>query len=152
MQFNNILGLESTELSFRCSFVIFYMTTNLAEIYIMELQIFIGDIAMKDLLDVLLDQNDNDPIVLTDGDGKILAFEQIAVIPYNNNDDIVLYAILKPISEIKGIADDEAVVFKAVVGESGDTILIVERDEIIAIEIFNMYYDIFEEVHKNESK
>lgn len=118
----------------------------------MELQIFIGDIAMKDLLDVLLDQNDNDPIVLTDGAGKILAFEQIAVIPYNNNDDIVLYAILKPISEIKGIADDEAVVFKAVVGESGDTILIVETDEIIAIEIFNMYYDIFEEVHKNESK
>lgn len=106
----------------------------------------------KDLLDILLDQDNKDPIVLTDENGKKLAFEQVAIIPYDIEDDKVLYVVLKPISKIKGIADDEAVVFKVVEDEIGNAVLRVEDDEIIAIEIFNKYYDMLEEARKNKPK
>ena len=46
-----------------------------------------------DILDVLLDENNKEPIVLVDGEGKKLSFEQIAVIPYNDK----VYCVLKPI-------------------------------------------------------
>ncbi len=35
-----------------------------------------------DLLDVLLDQDNKEPIVLMDENGKQMTFEQVAVIPY----------------------------------------------------------------------
>lgn len=35
-----------------------------------------------DLLDVLLDQDNKEPIVLVDENGRQLTFEQVAVIPY----------------------------------------------------------------------
>lgn len=103
-----------------------------------------------DLLDILLDRDNRDPIVLIDENGAKLAFEQIAVIPYDVGDDNVLYAVLKPISKIKGIADDEAVVFKVVDDGAGNAFLRVEDDELTAIEIFNKYYDMLEEVHNNK--
>ena len=61
-----------------------------------------------DLLDVLLDHENKEPIQMMDEKGKILEFEQVAIIPYKKQ----LYCILKPISEIKGVADDEAIVFR----------------------------------------
>lgn len=106
----------------------------------------------KDLLDVLLDQGNKDPIVLTDEKGKKLAFEQVAIIPYGVDEDKTLYVVLKPITKIKGIADDEAVVFKVIEDEVGNAVLRVEDDELIAIEIFNKYYDMLEEARKNDPK
>ncbi len=107
---------------------------------------------MGDLLDILLDKDNRDPIVLTDEKGEKLAFEQVAIIPYDANDDKILYVVLKPISKIKGIQDDEAVVFKVVVDEIGNAVLRIEDDELIAIEIFNKYYDMLEEARKNNPK
>lgn len=107
---------------------------------------------MLDLLDVLLDPDNKDPIVLTDEKGKKLAFEQVAIIPYGVDDNKTLYVVLKPISKIKGIADDEAVVFKVIDDEVGNAVLCVEDDELIAIEMFNKYYDMLEEAHKNKRK
>ncbi|MCM1533664.1 MAG: hypothetical protein NC099_03315 [Corallococcus sp.] len=104
---------------------------------------------MKDLLDILFDKENKEPIVLVDENGKKLAFEQVAVIPYDVNDDKVLYVVLKPISQIDGIADDEAIVFKVDEDKYGNAFLRVEDDELTAIEIFNKYYDLLEEVHKN---
>ena len=46
--------------------------------------------AQMDILDVLLDENNKEPIVLMDDKGKKLSFEQIAVIPYNNK----IYCVL----------------------------------------------------------
>ena len=40
------------------------------------------DLKPIDILDVLLDQDNKDPIVLVDENGKQLTFEQVAVIPY----------------------------------------------------------------------
>ena len=36
------------------------------------------------IIDILLDEVNKDPIVLVDENGKKLTFEQIAVIPYND--------------------------------------------------------------------
>ena len=40
------------------------------------------DLRPVDILDVLLDQDNKEPIVLVDEAGKQLTFEQVAVIPY----------------------------------------------------------------------
>ena len=51
---------------------------------------------MVDIYDILLDEGNREPIVLTDDNGRKTAFEQIAVIPYNEK----LYCILWPIDKI----------------------------------------------------
>ena len=45
-----------------------------------------------DLLDILLDENNDEPISLFDEDDREVKFEQVAVIPDNDK----IYAILKP--------------------------------------------------------
>jgi len=66
------------------------------------------EIVKVDLLDVLLDENNKAPIYMYDDKGNQLEFEQVAVIPYGEDD---LYCILKPITKIEGVKDDEAIVF-----------------------------------------
>lgn len=94
---------------------------------------------MADIYDVLLDEENKDPIVLVDGNGRKTAFEQIAVIPYNEK----LYCILKPVDKMENVADDEAIVF--FVDEKGDeNVLEVETDELTAMEVFAQYYDLLD--------
>lgn len=100
----------------------------------------------KGILDILLDKDNRDPIVLTDGEGRRISFEQIAIIPYERANDWNLYVLLKPIDKIDGIQDDEAVVFKIIEDESGNPVLIVETDEKVAVEVFSEYYKLFDEV------
>ena len=101
-----------------------------------------------DLLDVLLDQDNKEPIVLMDENGKQMTFEQVAVIPYGEDD---LYAILKPITKIDGVGDDEAIVFKVDEDDDGEAILKVEDKEEIAIAIFDQYYNLVEEAEKEKA-
>ncbi len=92
-----------------------------------------------DILDILLDEKNNDPIVLTDDQGTIYRFEQIAVIPYNDK----IHCILKPIDPMKDVEKDEAIVFY--VDKEGTTpILKVETDELTSLKVFDAYYDILE--------
>lgn len=97
------------------------------------------------ILDVLLDEDNKDPIILLDANGRRLTFEQIAVIPYNDK----LYCVLKPVDKLENIADDEAIVFY--VDETGkEPVLMVETDEKVAIEVFDEYYNLLDE--ENEKK
>lgn len=106
-----------------------------------------------DLLDVLLDQENKDPIVLMDEKGKQLTFEQVAVIPYGVDDgDKSLYCVLKPMDKLPGIADDEAIVFLVDEDDNGNTILRVEEKEEVAIAVFDKYYDLLEEATKKPKK
>lgn len=99
-----------------------------------------------DLLDVLLDRENRDPILLMDENGRQLAFEQVAVIPYDvQGQDRKLYVVLKPIDKIDGIADDEAVVFVCDTDKAGNTVLRLEENEEVAIDVFDKYYDLLEE-------
>ena len=103
---------------------------------------------MKNIIDILLDQSNTEPIALVDNTGRVVNFEQVAVIPHNG----VLYCVLKPLDTINGIEEDEAVVFFVSDGEDGEPMLEVETDEEIAIEIFNQYYDLIEEEERKEKK
>lgn len=96
----------------------------------------------NDIIDILLDEENKDPIVLKDEKGWKLAFEQIAVIPYDQK----LYCVLKPIDHIDGVADDEALVFYVDEGENNDdtSVLRIENDELKAIDVFMEYYNLLE--------
>lgn len=105
-----------------------------------------------DLLDVLLDENNKEPIVFMDEQGKKLAFEQVAVIPYEVRKETRLYCVLKPIDKIDGVNDDEAIVFLVDTDEEGNSVIKVEEDEEIAIAVFDKYYDLLEEAQAEEKK
>lgn len=100
----------------------------------------------EDIVDMLLDEENKDPIVLTDDKGRKLAFEQVAVIPYEQK----LYCVLKPLDHIDGVADDEALVFYVDEGESedDDPVLRIEDDELKAIDVFMEYYDLLDAATK----
>lgn len=101
-----------------------------------------------DLLDVLLDQDNKEPIVLMDENGKQMTFEQVAVIPYEVRKDKRLYCVLKPLDKIEGIGEDEAIVFLVDTDDEGNSIIKIEEDEEIAIAVFDKYYDLLEEARK----
>ena len=98
-----------------------------------------------DIIDILLDEDNKDPIVLVDGQGKKLCFEQIAVIPYNNK----IYCVLKPIDKIENVQDDEAIVFFVDEQEGKEPVLMVETDEKVAMDVFDEYYNLLDEADKN---
>lgn len=99
-----------------------------------------------DILDILLDEDNHDPITLVDEDGRKIDFEQIAVVPLTDSRGCKnLYCVLKPIDCIDGIAYDEAIVFRVDCNEEGQSIVCVERDEETAITVFEHYYDLLEE-------
>lgn len=108
------------------------------------------DLKPIDILDVLLDQDNKEPIVLMDDKGKQLTFEQVAVIPYEVRKEKRLYAVLKPLDKIEGIGEDEAIVFYVDTDEEGNSIIKVEEDEEVAIAVFDKYYDLLEEAQKEE--
>lgn len=94
-----------------------------------------------DLLDILLDEDNEDPIKLFDENGKEYKFDQVALIPLDER----LYAILKPLDKIKGVADDEAIVFAVNEKDGEETTLIVEIDESVATRVFDEYYRILDQ-------
>lgn len=94
---------------------------------------------IDEIIDCLLDEDNHDQLIVN-CDGRDIKFEQVAVIPK----DLNLYCILKPLEEMEGVADDEAIVF--VLDDTGEeTVLRPETDEKTAIDIFNIYYDLIEE-------
>ena len=93
----------------------------------------------SEFLKQLLDPENNDNIDFYDEDGNLLSFEQIAIIPHNEK----VYVILKPVDEMEGVGEDEALVF---VVDFDDNILqdylkLVEDPVDIEI-IFEKYYDL----------
>ncbi len=100
------------------------------------------NIVQVDILDALLDENNNAPIYMSNDRGEQLGFEQIAVIPYGEDE---LYAILKPIDKIPGIKEDEAVVFKVDVDENEKGYLTVEINRTVAEAVFDQYYKLVQE-------
>lgn len=106
-----------------------------------------------DLLDILLDQDNKDPIVLNDANGNELRFEQVAIITYEiSSGEKSLYCILKPLDHIDGIADDGAIVFLVDHDEQGYTVLRVEQDMEIAQKVFDKYYDLLAEARRNKNE
>ena len=92
-------------------------------------------------IDAMFDANNQDNIVLYNENDEPVEFEQIAIIPLEN----AVYAILKPVKKIEGVADDEAFVFEIVEDEeTGDALRLVEDDKIIDA-VFADYNKLFDE-------
>lgn len=105
------------------------------------------EIDKVDIFDVLTDEENCANIYMYNDNGEQLEFEQIAVIPYAER----LFCILKPVSYIPGIKDEEAVVFKVCFSKDDESsYLKVEEDEEIAIGVFNEYYDLIEKEGENK--
>lgn len=102
----------------------------------------------EDILDLLLDENNDDPITLYDEDDKAIKFEQVAIIPENDN----IYAVLKPIDELDGVADDEAIVFLVDFDEDGHSMLVVEQNEELAMKVFDKYYQLLDDAEAKQKE
>ncbi len=98
------------------------------------------------ILDILLDEDNEDPITLYDENDKAIRFDQVAIIPLEEK----LYAILKPIDEMQDVADDEAIVFVVNEDENGESILEIETDEPTAIRVFDEYYKLLDKQDANK--
>lgn len=107
----------------------------------MDKHIHSHDNSEQSILDILLDETNDKPITLYDADDKEVEFEQVAIIPIEDN----LYVILKPVEEMEGVADDEAIVFAVVEDEEGEVSLEVEADESLAMQVFEEYYKLLDQ-------
>ena len=85
------------------------------------------------VVDMLLDPDNESPVTLINEKEELIELDQIAVIPIKDR----LYAILKPITKIEGVEDDEALVFHIDVEE--DTVEIVNNVKLID-KVFEYYY------------
>ena len=100
----------------------------------------------EDILDILLDPDNKDPIIMRDDKGRQVEFEQVAVVPLNDR----IYCVLKPITHIAGIAEDEALVFYVDEKEGEEPVLVAEMDEMVSIQVFEEYYKLLEEEVKKD--
>jgi hypothetical protein len=89
------------------------------------------------LLAALLDKDNHEQIVLEGADGKMVTFEQVAVIPQDTD----LYCILHPV-DVENVGEKQAFVFKMEEEENGFAFKL-EEDEKKAAEIFGQYRELF---------
>ena len=88
-------------------------------------------------MEMLMDETNKDNIVLLDPEGNEVEFLQVAVIPYKEK----IYAILKPAKEMKGVAEDEALVFGLDTIDDQECLVMEENDKVID-EVFKGYYEL----------
>lgn len=97
---------------------------------------------MEDFVEKLLDENNTEPIILYDKDGKEAKFQQVAIIPYNE----VGYCLLSPESGVDGVSCDQVMVFKLLFDEETEcSYLDYEDDEETSAIIYNLYRSMVEE-------
>lgn len=97
-----------------------------------------------DILDILLDEENDAPVTLYDEKDNPIEFDQVAIIPLEEK----LFAILKPIDEMEGVSDDEAIVFLIDENVDGEAELVVETDEALAMRVFDEYYRLLDELEE----
>ena len=91
-------------------------------------------------IDRFFDENNFDNVTLEDNNGKSIEFEQIAIVDYEES----YYAILKPVSKLDNVEEDEVLVFR--IDEEKDELAYVD-DEALAEKVFDIFmnYDEDEE-------
>ena len=90
------------------------------------------------ILDKIYDEDNNDIIVLQSEKGENIPCEQIAVVPLDNGE---IYVILKLVTPLEGMADDEALVFE--IKQEQERLELVLDDEIID-RVFDIYNSLVE--------
>ena len=82
---------------------------------------------IKNPIEQILDENNDENVVLYDDNHKPIEFEQVAVIPLEDTD--LLYAILIPVTPMQNVEEGEGVLFA--IDEEKGTMDIVRDQEII---------------------
>ena len=90
----------------------------------------------KSPVELLLDEHNNDNIKLYDEKNNCVEFEQIATIPMDER----IFVILKPVTAMENVAEDEAIVFEIQEIDEEDYLVVVTEDKTID-KVFNEYYD-----------
>ena len=91
-------------------------------------------------IEMLLDENNDENIKLYNEENQEVEFEQIALIPIEDK----TYAILRPVSGMEEIAEDEALVFVIDEIDDEECLVIVEEDSIVD-KVFEEYYHMLDE-------
>lgn len=91
-------------------------------------------------IDPILDPHNKDNVFLIDDNLGLIEFEQIALIPMDDE----LYAILKPVGDFEGL-NDEAPAFLIWANDDDEAILDEVHDEEIKGKIFAIYNKLFDE-------
>lgn len=89
--------------------------------------------------------DDSEPITLRSDTGKIVTFQQIAVIPLEILEEKNIYVILRP--EDEDLPEDEALVFQLIGEENLEELSLIKDDDVIDL-VFNEYYKLVEDSHK----
>lgn len=94
-------------------------------------------------IEKILTPANSENVILYNDKNEPMEFEQIALIPYKEN----LYCILRPVQLLDGMDQDEAISF-LIQEENGNVWLDVVDDEETIDNIFDIYYELFEEAQK----
>lgn len=98
-----------------------------------------------DPIDQLFDENNTDNIVMYDENGNPQEFEQIAIVPVEDN----VYAVLHPVNQ--DADDDEVWVFE-ITEINGEEYLVVEDDEKVVDKVFANFRKLLEKEEKEEKE
>ena len=93
----------------------------------------------KNPINSILDSKNTDNIILYNEKGEPIEFEQIAVIPINNE----IFVILKPCDESCNELDNEAYAFE-IIQKNGEDILELVEDSDQIKQIFDRYDELYE--------
>lgn len=102
----------------------------------------------QNILDILLDEDNENPVTLRDENDIKYVFDQVAIITLEEK----LYAILKPVTKIDGVADDEAIAFEIKENAEDDVSLEKVSSEQENIAVFDEYYKLVEKSKKSKWK
>ena len=93
-------------------------------------------------IEKILDEDNEDNIILYDDEGSPVEFEQVAVIPRDDETYVILY----PITPMEGVGEDECVVFVIDEDEqSGEPILSNVIDDDVIDSVFEEFMSLVEE-------
>ena len=94
------------------------------------------------VFDMIYDENNNQDIVLYNEKNEPVDFEQIAFIPLEERD----FVILRPVKPFEGLSEDEALVFEMVEENDEQNLVMVVDDEQIDL-VFAEYNKLYDEMN-----
>lgn len=98
------------------------------------------------ILDILFDEDNTDPIVLQGGDGRKIAFEQVAVIPMKEK----AYCMLRPLEEVEGVGENEGLIFYIDADcETGPRLELITDNETID-EVYAVYSELVDDMNSDD--
>ncbi len=102
----------------------------------------------KNPIDRLFDEDDTSPISLYNEKGEEVKFDQIAIIPIEEQ----IFAILKPVEEMEGLNEDEALVFEIVEpeDEEEEEYLNLVSDIDLIDKVFDAYNKLMDEEEERQ--